>query len=85
MIVLSAAPEAITVADDGTPLYSDAESVLEEFMGAGMPMSRLRWHYRSAHESLISFSNVTFYDAAYHALDAQLREALTVGRPIEAA
>ena len=32
-------------------------------MGAGVPMSRLRWHYRSAHESLISFSNVAFYDA----------------------
>jgi len=61
--MVSAAPEAMTVADDGTPLYSDAESVLEEFMGAGVPMSRLRWHYRSAHESLISFSNVTFYDA----------------------
>ena len=26
-------------------------------------MSRLKWHYRSAHESLISFSNVSFYDA----------------------
>jgi very-short-patch-repair endonuclease len=61
--MVSAAPEVTTVADDGTPLYSDAESVLEEFMGAGVPMSRLRWHYRSAHESLISFSNVTFYDA----------------------
>ncbi len=61
--MVSAAPDAIPMADDGTPLYSDAESVLEEFMGAGVPMSRLRWHYRSAHESLISFSNVTFYDA----------------------
>ena len=61
--MVSAAPEAIPMGEDGTPLYSDAESVLEEFMGAGVPMSRLRWHYRSAHESLISFSNVTFYDA----------------------
>ena len=61
--MVSATPEAIPMADDGTPLYSDAESVLEEFMGAGVPMSRLRWHYRSAHESLISFSNVAFYDA----------------------
>jgi hypothetical protein len=61
--MVAASPEAIPVADDGTPLYSDAESVLEEFMGAGVPMSRLRWHYRSAHESLISFSNVAFYDA----------------------
>ena len=61
--MVSAAPDAIPIADDGTPLYSDAESVLEEFMGAGVPMTRLRWHYRSAHESLISFSNVAFYDA----------------------
>jgi very-short-patch-repair endonuclease len=49
--------------DDGTPIYEDAESILEEFMGAGLPMSRLKWHYRSAHESLITFSNVSFYDA----------------------
>jgi very-short-patch-repair endonuclease len=61
--MVSAAPDAIPIADDGTPMYSDAESVLEEFMGAGVPMTRLRWHYRSAHESLISFSNVAFYDA----------------------
>jgi very-short-patch-repair endonuclease len=61
--MVASSPDAIPLADDGTPLYSDAESVLEEFMGAGVPMSRLRWHYRSAHESLISFSNVAFYDA----------------------
>ncbi|MBA2303471.1 MAG: hypothetical protein H0W08_12650 [Acidobacteria bacterium] len=36
--------------DDGAPLYEDGESVLEEFMGAAVPMSRLKWHYRSAHE-----------------------------------
>ena len=57
---------AAPVGDDGTPLYEDSESVLEEFMGAGVPMSRLKWHYRSAHESLISFSNVSFYDADLH-------------------
>jgi very-short-patch-repair endonuclease len=50
-------------AEDGTPIYEDAESILEEFMGSGLPMSRLKWHYRSAHESLINFSNVSFYDA----------------------
>ncbi len=49
--------------EEGNPLFEDSESVLEEFMGAGVPMSRLRWHYRSAHESLISFSNVSFYDS----------------------
>lgn len=51
------------VDEDGNPIYDDAESVLEQFMGAGVPMSRLKWHYRSAHESLITFSNVSFYDA----------------------
>ncbi|HEU4882802.1 MAG TPA: DUF3320 domain-containing protein [Longimicrobium sp.] len=49
--------------EDGTPLFEDTESVLEEFLGAGVPKTRLRWHYRSAHESLITFSNVSFYDA----------------------
>ena len=48
---------------DGTPLYEDSESILEEFMGAGTPMARLKWHYRSTHESLITFSNVSFYDS----------------------
>lgn len=48
---------------DGLPLVDDSESILEQFMGAGVPMSRLKWHYRSAHESLINFSNVSFYDA----------------------
>jgi very-short-patch-repair endonuclease len=61
--MVAASPDTVSLAPDGTELYSDAESVLEEFMGAGVPMSRLRWHYRSAHESLISFSNVAFYDA----------------------
>ncbi len=51
------------VGDDGLPLVQDGESVLEEYMGAGVPVTRLKWHYRSAHESLITFSNVSFYDA----------------------
>ena len=49
--------------DDGMPLFDDAESILESFMGAGTPMARLKWHYRSTHESLITFSNVSFYDS----------------------
>jgi hypothetical protein len=36
-------------APDGTPIYEDAESVLEQFMGAGVPKGCLKWHYRSAH------------------------------------
>jgi very-short-patch-repair endonuclease len=49
--------------EDGLPLYEDGESILEELMAAGLPTSRLKWHYRSAHESLIQFSNANFYDS----------------------
>jgi very-short-patch-repair endonuclease/KaiC/GvpD/RAD55 family RecA-like ATPase len=57
------AVEPIPSGDDGQPLFEDSESILEECMGVGVPMSRLKWHYRSAHESLITFSNTQFYDA----------------------
>ncbi len=55
-------PAATGGADDEGPPAPDPESVLEEFMGAGMPMSRLKWHYRSTHESLIQFANASFYE-----------------------
>ena len=51
------------IGEDGLPLYEDSQSILEEVAGAGVPNCRLKWHYRSAHESLITFSNVQFYDA----------------------
>ncbi len=53
---------SVSVGDDGLPVYEDGESILEELMAAGFATSRLKWHYRSAHESLIHFSNVSFYD-----------------------
>jgi very-short-patch-repair endonuclease len=56
--------------EDGVPLFEDSESILEEFMGSGSPRTRLRWHYRSAHESLISFSNVSFYDGELYTFPA---------------
>lgn len=48
--------------EDGLPLFDDSQSILEEVAGAGVANSRLKWHYRSAQESLITFSNVSFYD-----------------------
>lgn len=60
---VNAGTVATTLGEDDTPVYDDAESILEQYMGAGVPMSRLKWHYRSAHESLIAFSNVQFYDS----------------------
>jgi hypothetical protein len=38
------------------------DSVLDECMGMGLPVSMLRWHYRSKHDQLIAFSNRHFYD-----------------------
>lgn len=39
----------------------DLESILEECIGAGVPQHSLTWHYRSRHESLITFSNYQYY------------------------
>jgi very-short-patch-repair endonuclease len=72
---------AVPLADDGTPMYEDSESILEEYMGAGVPMSRLKWHYRSAHESLINFSNVSFYDSDLYTFPSV--EASTSGNGLQ--
>ena len=40
----------------------DLESILDECLSIGMPKLTLNWHYRSRHESLITFSNVTYYE-----------------------
>ncbi|WP_088049434.1 DUF3320 domain-containing protein [Virgibacillus dakarensis] len=40
----------------------DLESVLDDCLAIRMPQKHLRWHYRSEHESLISFSNNHFYE-----------------------
>ncbi|MDQ1280943.1 MAG: hypothetical protein QG670_2206 [Thermoproteota archaeon] len=37
------------------------DSILDECSGSGLPIKTLRWHYRSKHEELISFSNHRFY------------------------
>lgn len=41
----------------------DLESILDECLGAGLPMFDLEWHYRSKHESLITFSNIKYYES----------------------
>lgn len=40
----------------------DSESILDMAMKVFYPARRLKWHYRSRHESLIAFSNREFYD-----------------------
>lgn len=39
----------------------DLESILEDCLALSMPQRYLLWHYRSKHESLITFSNRHFY------------------------
>ena len=43
-------------------LAGDMESILGLFSAQNAPTRMLRWHYRSRHESLITVSNIEFYD-----------------------
>ncbi|TVS10258.1 MAG: DUF4011 domain-containing protein [Planctomycetaceae bacterium] len=48
--------------DSEDTFLDNTESVLEVAMKTFPARRRLRWHYRSQHESLIAFSNEKFYD-----------------------
>ncbi|MCR9294839.1 MAG: AAA domain-containing protein, partial [bacterium] len=48
--------------DEEATQLDNTESVLEAAMKVFQPFRRLRWHYRSKHESLIRFSNSSFYE-----------------------
>ena len=50
--------------EDETPAEEteDLESILDECIAAGVHSTTLNWHYRSRHESLISFSNHYYYE-----------------------
>ncbi|KXW57348.1 RecBCD enzyme subunit RecD [Ferrovum myxofaciens] len=50
--------------DVGDGDIQDMESILDECLSVGMPKLSLNWHYRSRHESLITFSNVTYYESS---------------------
>ena len=42
-------------------VVEDLESILDDCIGAQVPWLPLNWHYRSRHESLITFSNYHYY------------------------
>lgn len=57
-----ALPEAAEGSEERAELGAeDLESILDECLGVGIPSVELTWHYRSRHESLIAFSNHTYY------------------------
>ena len=45
----------------GNDVVEDLESILDDCIGAQIPWLPLDWHYRSRHESLITFSNYHYY------------------------
>lgn len=47
--------------DEESEEEEDLESILDELLGANLPTINLSWHYRSRHESLITFSNHRYY------------------------
>ena len=47
--------------DDENEDITDFESILD-LCSTSFPQKRLKWHYRSRYEQLISFSNKNFYD-----------------------
>ena len=52
--------------DDDGQAIKDLESILDDCLAISMPEEHLRWHYRSQHESLISFSNYQYYNNSLH-------------------
>lgn len=57
-------PTSFFMADNYSEQHSeseDLESILEDCLALSMPQRHLLWHYRSRHESLITFSNIHFY------------------------
>lgn len=49
--------------DEENAEAEDLESVLDDCLALGIPEKHLNWHYRSKHESLIAFSNITYYSS----------------------
>jgi len=57
----------------------DFESVLDRCKAQGFPSLPLNWHYRSRHESLITFSNQSFYDGRLHTFPGAVFERPDLG------
>ena len=48
--------------DDEEAEIDDLDSILDDCISLSMPEHKLGWHYRSKHESLITFSNINYYN-----------------------
>ena len=64
---------------DGDGRVEDMESILDEMQAASLQSKRLRWHYRSRAESLIAFSNRTYYEGELNTFPAPVSHDDAVG------
>ena len=48
--------------DEDNMENEDLESLLDDCLSISMPQEYLKWHYRSRHESLITYSNIQYYE-----------------------
>lgn len=55
---------SLTQTNEDEADIDDLESILDDCTALSMPMRSLKWHYRSKHEDLITFSNVHYYDSS---------------------
>jgi very-short-patch-repair endonuclease/DNA polymerase III delta prime subunit len=72
-------PEAALEALEDDMAEEDLESILDECATAFPCRRMLRWHYRSRHESLISFSNRAYYDGRLHTFPSPHDEGRRLG------
>jgi very-short-patch-repair endonuclease len=59
-------------------VVEDLESILDDCIGAQLPWLPLNWHYRSRHETLITFSNYHYYDNRLLTFPSASREGMGV-------
>ena len=71
-----------TVDEDEFIYSNDLESILH-FCKNIFDSKMLKWHYRSRHDSLISFSNSEFYNNKLHVFPSPIKNAEDLGLKIE--
>jgi len=65
--------------EDDSLAIAGSESILDRACEVYHPIRRLRWHYRSRHESLIAFSNSHFYDQDLILFPSPVSESSSLG------
>ena len=64
--------------EGGADTVEDLESILDDCIAAQIPCLPLDWHYRSRHESLITFSNYHYYQNRLLTFPSSSRQGLGV-------